>query len=69
MQNGIVALKNSVAASYIAKHTFSMQPSNSAPRHLPRGKKMYLHTDLYVNFITALFIAVIDRQMNKQNMV
>ena len=39
MQNGTVALKNSVAASCIAKHTFSTQPSNSAPRHLPRGKK------------------------------
>lgn len=57
VQNGTVALKTSVAVSYIAKHAFSMQPSNSAPRHLPRGGKMYLHTDLYVNFITALFIA------------
>lgn len=68
VQNGTVALKTSVAVSYIAKHAFSMQPSNSAPRHLPRrGENVSTHR-LVCEFHNSS-IHSIDQQMNKQNVV
>lgn len=56
MQNGADTLGDSLVVSDKTTHTLTMQPSNYAPRYLPRGvKNVYphktLHTDVYNCFI------------------
>lgn len=53
MQNGVTALGNSLVVPQMVKHTVTIKPSNSTPRHVPnRTENIRAHKILYKNAYT-----------------
>ena len=57
MQNGTATLEDSLAASYRAKHTLTIQSSNVPHWYLPKEvENLCPHKNLHMMFIAVLFI-------------